>query len=329
VILAGDVGGTKTNLGFFDIHGDRLVSLAEERYPSGDYKRLDLLVAAFVGRYGYKAQSACFGVAGPVHRGRCQGVNLPWIVDASVLSRNLEIPEVHVINDLESTAFSLSVLARRDVVTLSSGARGAVGNAAVIAAGTGLGEAGLYWDGHRHQPFACEGGHTDFGPRDALEIEFLAYLAQRYEHVSVERIVSGAGLVDLYHFFYERAPQQACREVHELVQTDQGPAAVSRAALERRCPVCETALDRFVMIYGAEAGNLALKLMATGGVYVGGGIAPKIIAKLKERLFLEAFLAKGRMRGLLMERIPVRVIMTDRAALLGAAQYARLRCQSQ
>ena len=158
-----------------------------------------------------------------------------------MLSRNLDIPRVHVINDLESTAFSLAVLARRDVVSLSSGSRGAVGNIAVIAAGTGLGEAGLYWDGRRHQPFACEGGHTDFGPRDAVEIELLAYLAERYEHISCERILSGAGLVDLYHFFYERAPKKADREVHEQVENGQGPAAVSRAALERRCPACQMA----------------------------------------------------------------------------------------
>lgn len=325
MILAGDVGGTKTNLGFFDVRGDRLVCLAEERLTSGEYKSLDALVRTFIGRYGYKANSACFGVAGPIHRGRCKGVNLPWIIDAAVLGRKLDIPQVHVINDLESTAFSLAVLARRDVVSLSSGVRGAVGNIAVIAAGTGLGEAGLYWDGRRHRPFACEGGHTDFGPRDAVEFELLAYLAQRYEHVSCERILSGAGLVDLYNFFCERTPKKADRAVREQVQSGQGPAAISRAALERRCPVAQTALDRFVMIYGAEAGNLALKLMATGGVYVGGGIAPKIIVKLKEPIFMEAFLAKGRMRELLMERLPVRVIMTDRAALIGAAQYARLQ----
>jgi len=324
VILAGDVGGTKTNVGFFAVERDRLISVAEETFPSDGFPSLEALTSEFLRKHGGTADRACFGVAGPVHRGRCKGVNLPWIVDAPSLSQALGIDRVHVINDLESTAYSLHVLGRRDVVTLRPGARGANGNAAVIAAGTGLGEGGLYWDGQRHHPFACEGGHCDFGPRDALEGELLAFLREKYDHVSCERVLSGAGLVDLYRFFCTQVRKKAAPEVLAALDTDNGPAAISRAALENRCPVAVAALDRFALIYGAEAGNLALKLMATGGLFVGGGIAPKIINKLREPAFIETFLAKGRMRELLMVRIPVRVIMTNRAALLGAAQFARL-----
>jgi glucokinase len=327
VILAGDVGGTKTNVGFFEIRDEKLVSVAEEMFLSDDFTSLESLAQTFVQRHGHSATQCCFGVAGPVYRGRCKGVNLPWIVDGQSLARSLGIDKVHVINDLESTAYSLAVLGRRDVVTLAAGNRGSRGNAAVIAAGTGLGEGGLYWDGTRHHPFACEGGHCDFGPRDALENELLVFLAERYDHVSWERLLSGSGLVDMYRFFHEGNRRKAAADVVRSLDTDEGPATVSRAGLEKRCPVAVSTLDRFVSIYGAEGGNLALKIMATGGVYIGGGIAPKIIAKMKEPTFMESFLAKGRMRELLMIRVPVRVIMTNRAALLGAAQFARLNAE--
>lgn len=328
MILAGDVGGTKTNVGFFEVRDGKLVSVAEETFLSDDFPSLEALAQKFVRNHGHSATLGCFGVAGPVYRGRCKGVNLPWIVDGPSLGRALGLKTVHVINDLESTAWSLSVLGRRDVVSLSAGIRNASGNAGVIAAGTGLGEGGLYWDGTRHHPFACEGGHTEFGPRDSVESELLAFLIERHGHASYERILSGEGLADLYRFFRENNRRKASADVVKAIDTANGPAAVSTAALENRCPVAVMALDRFVSIYGAEAGNLALKLKATGGVFVGGGIAPKIIAKMKEPAFMEAFLDKGRMRELLMVRVPVRVIMTNRAALLGAAQFARVNADS-
>ena len=323
MILAGDIGGTKTNLAFFEWHGDKRQTVAEKTYSSGNYRSLEALVTDYLQAHRHPAECACFGVAGPVQEGRCKGVNLPWIVDAGTMASVLGISSSYVINDLESTAYSLGVLSEEDLVELNAGLPNAQGNRAVIAAGTGLGEAGLYWDGQRHHPFACEGGHCDFGARDAIEVDLLPFMMQRHDHVSWERLVSGPGLVDLYHFFRQREPERASPEVAARVNEKQAAAYISRAALQGTCPICELALDRFAMMYGAEAGNLALKLMATGGVYIGGGIAPKIIEKLKQPVFLEAFLGKGRMRYL-MEQIPVRVIMTDRAALFGAAEYARL-----
>jgi glucokinase len=329
MILAGDVGGTKTNLGFFDVHDDQLVSIAEATYSSRDFTSLEGIALDFLQNQQQNPRCACLGVAGPVQNGRCHGVNMPWVVDAARLSGELGIERVRVINDLESTAYSLTALSGSDFVELNAGASDASGNAAVIAAGTGLGEAGMYWDGRRHWPFAGEGGHTDFGAYDDLGAELLRFLIERYGHVSWERVLSGSGLVDLYDFFSGREPGRAAdavaKEIEHEKQGEQGDAAavISRAALEKRCATCERALDRFVSIYGAEAGNLALTLKATGGVYVGGGIAPKIIDKLKEPLFLEAFVAKGRMRSF-MKAIPVYVIMTNRAALIGAAEFARL-----
>lgn len=323
MILAGDVGGTKTNLGLFEARGQRLVPGCQGTYASRDFPTLEGMIQQFLDTHRLTAEHACIGVAGPVQNGRCKGLNLPWIVDEGALAEQLKIPGIRVINDLEATAYSLEALSPEDLVPLNRGAADAAGNRAVIAAGTGLGEAGVYWDGKRHRPFAGEGGHCDFGARDALEAELLQFMLGRYEHVSTERVLSGSGLVDMYAFFRQREPALADPGVAEEIARGDAAASISRAGLEKRCPICEKALERFTIIYGAEAGNLALKMMATGGVYVGGGIAPKIIDKLKQTVFIEAFFAKGRMRYF-MEAIPVFVIMTDRAALIGAAEFARI-----
>ena len=323
MILAGDIGGTKTNLAVF-ADGQRLGSaIAEEKFASTEHATLDEIVKEFVTRHGLRVDAACFGVAGPVKDGRCVATNLPWVVDSEVLSHELGGVKTWLINDLEANAYGIAVLEPRELVVLNPGATDARGNAAIIAAGTGLGEAGLYWDGRDHVPFACEGGHADFSPRTPVEVELLTWLRGRFEHVSWERVVSGPGLVNVYQFLRDVKHLDEPEWLRDALGTGDPGAVISRAAEAGRSPLCAQALDLFVGLYGAEAGNLALKLMATGGVYVGGGIAPKNLQWLHRGAFLAAFLAKGRMRGLL-EAMPVRIILSDRTALLGAARCAAL-----
>jgi glucokinase len=323
MILAGDIGGTKTNLALFP-DGSRGETVATERYASQEHAGLDEIVRAFVAASGAAVDIACFGVAGPVKNGRCETTNLPWIVDAAQLARELDTPSVWVINDLEANAYGLAALAPSDLLELHPGTPGASGNAAIIAAGTGLGEAGLFWDGRMHRPFATEGGHASFAPLDDVDLELLRWLAHRLGHVSWERVVSGPGLVDVYRFLRESGGEPEPAWLADAMRAGDPAAAISGAALEGRDPVCAGALDRFVTHYGAEAGNLALKVMATGGLYVGGGIAPKILPAMRSGTFLRAFTAKGRMRPLL-EAMAVRVVLNDRTALLGAARCAALR----
>lgn len=324
MFLAGDIGGTSTRLAFVEAKEGRLNPVLEQDYPSRDYKGLVEIVEAFVTAHRRSVQHACFGIAGPVRKGRVITPNLPWVIDAQALAQALELKTVGLINDLEANAYGIAALDASDFTVLHEGAPEAMGNAAVISAGTGLGEAGLYWDGRVHRPFACEGGHADFAPRTELEVELWLYLLKKYEHVSYERVLSGPGLHSIYMFLRDtRRGQESLRLVEAMREND--PAAViSQAALEGSCELCVQVLDVFVSVYGAAAGNLALKIMATGGVYMGGGIAPKIIDKLKAPRFIQAFTAKGRMTSLL-QAIPVRVILNDKTALLGAARFAALQ----
>jgi glucokinase len=246
------------------------------------------------------------------------------VVDAQRLAQQLGLPTVWLINDLEANAYGASALTPEDFVILNEGAPEAEGNAAVIAAGTGLGEAGLYWDGRRHWPFASEGGHTSFAPDDALQVELLQYLQQQFSHVSWERVLSGMGLYNIYTFLRDTKRGVEPAWLTEELRQEDRPAVIGRAALAGTCELCVQALDLFVKFYGAEAGNLALKVMATGGVFVGGGIAPRIIDKLKEATFVQAFCAKGRLQPIL-EAIPIRVVMNDKTALYGAALCAALQ----
>ncbi|MBV8052129.1 MAG: glucokinase, partial [Acidobacteriaceae bacterium] len=247
--------------------------------------------------------------------------NLPWIIESKHLADKLGLAGVSLINDLEANAWGISTLQAKDLISLNTIKSSPIGNQAVISAGTGLGEAGLYWDGTRYHIFASEGGHADFAPRDELQMELLRYLIAHFGHVSYERVVSGPGLVNIFYFLRDtKRGTEPTWLTEEMAQGDPA-AAISRAASEGQCPLCEQALDLFVSIYGAEAGNLALKVKATGGVYLGGGIAPKILTKLAGPLFMQSFLAKGRMQALL-ETIPVRVINNDSTALMGAARCA-------
>ncbi|HXP59385.1 MAG TPA: glucokinase [Dongiaceae bacterium] len=326
MILAGDIGGTSTRLGVFKVAGGRLAPLIEQTFPSLKYAGLGEIAAAFMAEHEVKIDRACFGIAGPVQHGRVVTPNLAWVVDSVPLARGLGLRTVRLINDLEANAYGIAVLAAGDFVTLNEGAPGAAGNCAVISVGTGLGEAGMYWDGQTHHPFACEGGHADFAPRDELEAEFLHYLRAKFTefgHVSYERVLSGPGLREVYEFLRDVKGGREPAWLREAMLAGDPSAAISNAGLEGRCELCARALDMFVSFYGAEAGNLALKTMAIGGLYVGGGIAPRIIGKLQGPLFMAAFAAKGRMRPL-MEAMPVRVIMKETTALLGAARAAML-----
>jgi glucokinase len=321
MILAGDIGGTNARLAYFQKQNGHLVVAAEGVFPSKEHRGLDEIVAKFVGSQGKCPDTACFGVAGPVRNGRVETSNLPWTVEASHLANELHLPSILLINDLEANAWGIASLQEKDLVTLNRVKGTPAGNQAVISAGTGLGEAGLYWDGQNYDIFACEGGHADFAPRTELEIELLRYLTARFGHVSFERIVSGPGLVNVYHFLRDtHRGEEPPWLTEELAHGDAAPA-ISRNAISGKSPLAEHALDLWVSIYGAEAGNLALKLMATGGVYLGGGIAPKLISKLAGPLFMQAFVSKGRMQALL-ESIPVSVITNDKIALFGAARYA-------
>jgi glucokinase len=323
MILAGDIGGTSSRLACFKVDNGRLALVAERTYPSRQYKGLDEIAVAFASAQRGTIRSACFGIAGPVRNGRVTTPNLAWIVDSQALARQLHLPAVSLINDLEANAHGIAALEPKDFVTLNPGLPNAQGNTAVISVGTGLGEAGLFWDGQTHHPFACEGGHADFAPRTDLEIELLKYLRARFEHVSWERVLSGPGLYTIYEFLRDTQRGEEPASLAEEIKTKDPSAVISKAGLEGRCELCVQALDLFVSLYGAEAGNLGLKIMATGGVFIGGGVAPKILKKLQEPTFLQAFTAKGRMRPL-VESMPVRVILKETTALLGAA-----RCASQ
>lgn len=320
MILAGDIGGTKVNLAFFS-EDLRLKPENFASYPSRDYSSLEEIVLKFLSERGLKITYACFGIAGPVKHGQVEVTNLPWVIVGKGLTRALGVKHAWLINDLEANAQGISGLARTDFVVLNAGEDHAVGNAAIISAGTGLGEAGLFWDGNRHLPIASEGGHSDFAPRTDLDFELHAYLRKRFGQVEWEHILSGPGQFHIYEFLRDTKRGVEPKWLAAELQKEEPPRVVTRAAMEGRCPMCMKALDLFVGYYGAEAANLALKVLATGGVYIGGGIAPKIIEKLKGGGFMKAFVGQSRMKSLL-EAMPVLVIMNDKTALIGAARFA-------
>jgi len=329
MILAGDIGGTKTNLALFQEQDGKLKLAAEQLYRSKDHAGLEEIIVAFAQSELFQAakteniRAACFGVAGPVVNGISKTPNLPWIIAVSNLQQTLTLEKVRLINDLESTAYGIPVLSPDEMITLSEGVPGQVGNGALIAAGTGLGEAALHWEGKDHRPVASEGGHGDFAPRNELEIELLRYLMNRFGHVSYERALSGPGIYNLYCFLRDSHHGNEADWVREKMKTEDPAAVVTQTALSGKDDLCVQALHLFVSIYGAEAGNLALKTMAVNGLYVGGGIAPRIAEKLKDGTFVQSFQDKGRLSAL-MKSIPVKVILNPKTALLGAARCAGL-----
>jgi glucokinase len=319
MILAGDVGATKTRLALFEAAGPRPRPVVEETFPSAAHPGLSSILAAFRSAHPAPITAACVGVAGPVRDGVCNTTNLPWVIDERELARDLGLRSSVLLNDLEASAWGIAALGPNDVLPIHPGAPGASGNAALISPGTGLGEAGLYWDGRRYRPFASEGGHASFAPTDDVQTDLLRHLAARHGHVSWERVLSGPGLVALYTFLRDSGRGEEPEWLRDSLRRDDPAAAISEAALAGRSDLCSQAVDLFVRLLGAEGGNLALKVMATGGVYLGGGIVPKILPRLKPPAFLEAFFSKGRMRPLL-ESMPVSAILDDRTVLLGAAR---------
>ena len=322
MFLAGDIGGTKTNLALYAYEDNRLTALKNASYPSKDHATLAEMVRLFLGESLADIQQACFGVAGPVKGGVVQVTNLPWIVDAAALRSELKFKHVSLLNDLEANAYGINTLLPHELLSLNpQGDPRQVGNRALIAAGTGLGEAGLLWDGVTHRPFASEGGHASFAPNDSTGDELLVFLRKEHGHVSWERVLSGTGMKNLYRFFRQRSGRPEPEWLSaQLLEGDLG-AVVTQAGLAEKDPVCVEALDCFTRNYGSEAGNLALKMLALGGVYIGGGIAPKMLPKMKSSIFLDAFSHKGRM-GPLLQATPVYVILNDKTALQGAAWFA-------
>ncbi|MGH7259372.1 MAG: glucokinase [Nitrospiraceae bacterium] len=343
MILAGDIGGTKTHLALFDWTTERVEPLREQTFPSADYKTLDDIIEEFLKppepsdkqddeskdapaeQEPPSLEAACFGIAGPVVENKSKTTNLPWVVDGPELGVQFKIPRVRLLNDLEAAAYGVLVLRPNETEELNPGApprtKGAM---ALIAAGTGLGEAILFWDGARYHPMPSEGGHCSFAPTSDLEIELLRYLRTQYTHVSYERVLSGMGLNNIYEFLRDTKKNEPTW-LAEKIKVGDPAATIAEAGLKKQAEIAVQALDLFATIYGAEAGNLALKALAFDGLYLGGGIAPKLIAKLKDGMFMKAFADKGRYKKLLAN-IPVRVITNPKAALLGAASVAaRLR----
>ena len=320
-VLAGDIGGTKTRLAVFDVAGTELVTVAEQTYGSQAYTSLREIIRHFLDQHSIDTEAACFGIAGPVRGDAVDTTNLPWHINAIELRGDTGIAQISLLNDLEANAWGIRALSAEDFSSLQDAAGDAMGNRAVIAAGTGLGEAGLFHDGVELHPFATEGGHADFSPNSDQEIELLRFLVQRHRHVSWERLLSGPGLVNIHdflrHYHHSRVPAWLSDEMH----SGDPAAAISSAAQSQRDAICAEALNLFVHLYGVEAGNLALKTLATGGLYVGGGIAPRILDVMQGGAFIKAFLSKGRMQALL-EKIPVQVILNDKTALYGPAVFA-------
>ncbi len=320
MILAGDIGGTHARFAIFQETGELLIE-KEEKYASKNYKSLEEIIHLFLQKHNVNVQIAAFGVAGAVREGRCQATNLPWIVDAKKLKDELKIPIVHVINDLEANAYGIRCVSADELSVIHPGHK-QMGNQALIAAGTGLGEAGVYWDGKRYHPFACEGGHCDFAPRTPEEYELYLFLQKRFRHVSYERVISGPGILSIYQFLIETDRYKANSEVVEWMQKKDPSAVITDFGLELKDPACTAAIDLFISAYGAEAGNLALKFLSLGGFYIGGGIAPHLAQRIKAGGFHASFIDKGRFSELLSS-IPVYLIMNSKTALLGAAAFAR------
>ena len=322
MFLAGDIGGTKTNLAIYAYQADRLEIVRFASYPSRNHGTLAGIILLFLGPEIDVIKHVCLGVAGPVQNGVVQVTNLPWTVDAAGLQAELGFQKVSLLNDLEANAYGIFTLQPHELVSLNpNGDPHQVGHRALIAAGTGLGEAALMWDGVAHRPYASEGGHASFAPNDSIGDELLAFLRRERGHVSWERVLSGLGMDNLYRFFRQRSGLPEPEWLTEQLRNGDLGAVVNQAGLSGADPVCVEVIDCFTRNYGAEAGNLALKLLALGGVYIGGGIAPKMLSKLQSPIFLDAFYHKGRLSPLL-QSIPVYVILNDKTALQGAAWFA-------
>ena len=322
LILAGDLGGTNFRVAVFRNDAE-MTRLHFAKFHSADHSSLEEMVGLFLKDLKLESplRTACFGVPGPNIAGVVTASNLGWKIEINALPKLLGVPRVEVLNDLESTAYGLAALRQTDLAPLQAGSGSQAGNQCVIAPGTGLGEAGLFWDGTRHTPWASEGGHADFAPTDDLQHDLLNFLRREYGSVSFERVVSGMGIANIYRFLRDTGRGVENTSVAREIMEQDAAAVIHKHASDGSCPICTSTMDLFVRTLGAEASNLALKTMATGGVFLGGGIPPKILPLLRRPLFLESFLNKGRLRPLL-ETMPINVVLNDETALLGSARNA-------
>lgn len=322
LLLAGDVGGTKTNLGIFSPSDGWRRPIAEATFKSDSFSTLEAMLREFLDQQKLSATYASLGVAGPVDGGRANITNLKWVLDEEKLSKALNLKSVKLINDLEAVAYCIPSLEKKELKTLNKGSPILEGSKAVIAPGTGLGEAFLTWDDDSYRVHASEGGHSDFSPTSPIEIELLRFLQARFGQASLERACSGQGLRNIHEFLEERGDQEG-KPWHEIVQcaTDPVPVIVDAAIHDKgKCKICEETLRIFISILGHETSNFALKVKATNGVYLGGGIPPRIIPALTDGLFMKSYNDKGKMSEL-VKQFPVYVIMNPKVALAGAARY--------
>ena len=331
MILAGDVGGTKVDLALYEFLRGQLTPVYEQRYAAKEFSGLEKIAKKFLSESSLSTSrraslvAACFGVPGPVRQGRLKLTNLPWELDSRKLAGDLKIDHVYLINDLEANGYGIPELSQDQIFTLSKGDLSATGNRALMSPGTGLGEAVLVWNGHVHSPLASEGGHADFAARTDDEIELLRYLRKVCKgRVSYERVISGPGLTSIYKFCRDVKKMEEPAWLKERMQQEDPNAVIGELGEAGTSELCVKALDMFVSAYGAEAGNLSLKILAVGGMYLGGGIVPKVLTKMKDGTFMKAFTDKGRLSELLIQT-PVRIILESRAALMGAAAYAEAR----
>lgn len=317
--LAGDVGGTKTAIAIYDSSNHKLI--AEKKFLSKQFQSLQDILREFLKEVKLSVSKASFGVAGPIRNGKSVTPNLPWKIDIEDLRSTLNTQNIAMINDLEANAYGVLMLSEEDVYYLNRGEVSQKGHKAIVSAGTGLGEAGIRYHENKYVPFPSEAGHCDFFVRDDVDVQLFHFLKKKHQdHISMERVLSGPGLENLYHFFADVAKEKKTLKVQN--EGESLAALISEKALKKECPLCEKALELFVSFYGAEAGNTALRFLALGGVYIGGGIAPKILEELKKPLFMKAFTCKGRLSSLLAN-VPVMVILNEKTALLGAAYHAR------
>ena len=317
IVLAGDVGATKTNLAFFKEEEGNVVSLHEAQYKSNDYKNIIELTDAFIRDLPLPG-SICFGVAGPVLNGHAKLSNINWEIDSAELSNHFKVKNVYLINDLEATAYGLAMLNENDIALIHKGNNSADGNIAVIAPGTGLGEAGLYWDGNYYYPFATEGGHSDFAPRNEFDFELYTFLQKKFGHVSWERLICGPGIENIYHFLRDKKRREEPASLKEKFKNSDAAAVISEHV--NQFEICKETMQLFIRYLAYESANLVLKFKATGGLFIGGGIAPKIISLFEINEFFSSFCQSGRLNYLL-EQVPVKIILNNKTALLGAAYY--------
>lgn len=328
--IVGDIGATKTNIVVVDSFHGKFKPIFEQSYVSKNYDSLRTIVKKIIeediNKSSVHIQGACFGVAGPVKNGKCEATNLPWIIDSKKIAEvvGIKAEDVHLLNDLEAAAYGIDLIEEKDIYVLNKGNPQKNGTRCLISAGTGLGESIIIWDGKKYKPIPTEGGHTDFAPRSKIEIDLLSYLMNKYGRVSYERILSGPGLLNVYNFFRETQYDEAPVWLLERFKNEDPSAVISELGMEKKDECCEKSIELFVSVYGAEAGNLALKSLATGGVYIGGGIAPKILGKIKEGAFMQSFTNKGRL-SVMVAQMPVKVLLNSKLPLFGCVNYLDMK----